>query len=213
MPVSRSAEFESASFYIRPAVLTDLPDVANVLASSFYPPLGWQRWLYPLFRFSIHEDLKQRLQGGHPHYRCLTAIAPDRLTRQPTVIGTVEVAYREPQLWAFNRSPWVYLSNLAVYQGYRRQGVARRLLQAAEQLTLDWGFGDLSLHVMADNKQARQLYQGMGYQLHRVEPSLLSLLNFQPSRLLLRKAVFPAQTSSSVLPYPDSKVSRPSPSS
>jgi ribosomal protein S18 acetylase RimI-like enzyme len=211
MPVSRSAEFESTPFYVRPAVLTDLQDVATVLASSFYPPLGWQRWLYPLFRFSIHEDLKQRLQGGHPHYRCLTAIAPDRVTRQPTVIGTVEVAYRQPHLLAFNRLPWVYISNLAVCPGYRRQGVARRLLQAAEQLTLDWGFGDLSLHVMADNNQARQLYQGMGYQLHRVEPTLFSLLNFQPSRLLLRKAVSPPQPSSSMLRLADPTTSKPFP--
>lgn len=210
MPVSRSAEFESVSFYVRPAVLTDLQDVATVLASSFYPPLGWQRWLYPLFRFSLHEDLKQRLQGGHPHYRCLTAIAPDRVTRQPTIIGTVEVAYRQPQLWAFNRLPWVYLSNLAVCPGYRRQGVARHLLQAAEQLTLDWGFGELSLHVMADNSQARQLYQGMGYQLHRIEPTLLSVFNCQPSRLLLRKAVSPPPRSPSVFQYADPTASGPS---
>ena len=191
MSVSRSAEFESGSVYVRPAVLADLPEVAEVLAKSFYPPLGWQRWFYPLFRFSIHEDLKQRLQGGHEHYRCLTAISPGRSTQQPTVVGTVEVAYRQPNLWTFNRSQWVYLSNLAVCQRYRRQGVARRLLQAAEHLSLDWGFQELSLHVMADNAQARQLYQTMGYQLHRVEPTLFSLLNFQPSRLLLKKAVVP----------------------
>ncbi len=191
MPVSLSPEFESGPFYVRPAVMTDLHEVAEVLAKSFYPPLGWQRWFYPLFRFSIYEDLKQRLQGGHEHYRCLTAIAPDRYTHQPTVIGTVEVAYRQPNLWAFNRSQRVYLSNLAVCQRYRRRGVARCLLQVAEELSLDWGFQELSLHVMADNTQARQLYQAMDYQLHRVEPTLFSLLNFQPSRLLLRKAVAP----------------------
>ena len=191
MPAFPSAEFESGSFNVRPAVLADLHEVAEVLAKSFYPPLGWQRWFYPLFRFSIYEDLKQRLQGGHEHYRCLTAIAPDRHTRQPTVVGTVEVAYRQPTLWTFNRSQWVYLSNLAVGQGYRRQGVARRLLQAAERLSLDWGFQELSLHVMANNNQARQLYQTMGYQIHRMEPTLFSLLNFQSSRLLLKKNVGP----------------------
>ena len=75
--------------------------------------------------------------------------------------------------------------------GYRRQGVARQLLKTAEQLSLDWGFRELYLHVMADNNRARLLYQNMGYQVHRIEPSLLSLLNLQPSRLLLKKLLTP----------------------
>ena len=169
----------------------DLQQVADVLASSFYPPLGWQRWLYPLFRFSIYEDLKQRIQGGHQHYQCLTAIAPDRQSRQQRVVGTVEISRRQPGLWSFNRSNQVYLSNLAVQEGCRRRGVARKLLAAAEQLSLDWGFRELYLHVMADNTQARLLYQNMGYQLYQVEPTLFSLLSLQPSRLLLKKTLFP----------------------
>lgn len=196
-PVSLSAEFESVSCYVRPAMMADLHEVADVLASSFYPPLGWQRWLYPLFRFSIHEDLKQRLQAGHQHYRCLTAIAPDRYTQQLRVVGTVEMAHQKPGLWSFQRSRQIYLSNLAVREGCRRQGVARRLLQAAEKLSLEWGFQELSLHVMTDNTRARQLYQTMGYQLHRVEPTLFSLLNLQPSRLLLKKPLSPRPPQSS----------------
>ena len=189
VPVSISVEFESISCHVRPARLTDLPQVTDVLATSFYPPLGWQRWFYPLFRLSIHEDLKQRLQANHTHYRCLTAIAPDH--QDCRVVGTVEIACRQPELWHFNRPRQVYLSNLAVQAGYRRQGVARQLLKAAEHLSLDWGFRELYLHVMADNNRARLLYQNMGYQVHRIEPSLFSLLNIQPSRLLLRKPLFP----------------------
>jgi len=187
-------------------MIADLHEVADVLASSFYPPLGWHRWLHPLFRFSIHEDLKQRLQAGHHHYRCLTAIAPDRHSHQLTVVGTVEMAHRQPGLWAFNRSHQIYLSNLAVREGCRRQGVARRLLQTAEKLSLDWGFQELSLHVMTDNTRARQLYQTMGYQLQRVEPTLFSLLNLQPSRLPLKKVLSPHPPQSSPPRYSDSQI-------
>ena len=189
VPVSISVEFESISCHVRPARLADLPQVTEVLAASFYPPLGWQRWLYPLFRLSIHEDLKQRLQANYKHYQCLTAIAPNHQDNR--VVGTVEIACRQPELWRFNRPRQVYLSNLAVQAGYRRQGVARQLLKTAEQLSLDWGFRELYLHVMADNNRARLLYQNMGYQVHRIEPSLLSLLNLQPSRLLLKKLLTP----------------------
>lgn len=177
--------------------MTDLHQVADVLASSFYPPLGWQRWLYPVFRFSIYEDLKQRLQGSQPHYQCLTAIAPDHKGCRNIVAGTVEISHRQPGLWAFTRPRQVYLSNLAVRASCRRQGVARKLLHAAEQLSLDWGFRELYLHVMADNARARLLYQSMGYQLYQVEPTLFSLLNLQPARLLLKK-VLPVSTTAAM---------------
>lgn len=190
-PVSLSVDFESISCRVRPAGMTDLQQVADVLASSFYPPLGWQRWLYPLFRFSIYEDLKQRLQGEHRHYQCLTAIAPVRNTHKTVVVGTVEISCRQPSLWMLNRPHQVYLSNLAVQEGCRRQGVARKLLEAAEQLSLEWGFRELYLHVMANNIRARLLYENMGYQLQQVEPTLFSLLNLQPSRLLLKKVLSP----------------------
>ena len=188
-PVSLSIDFESISCRVRPAGITDLQQVADVLASSFYPPLGWQRWFYPLLRFSIYEDLKQRIQGGHQHYQCLTAIASDPNSHKSVVVGTVEISCRQPNLWTLNRQRHVYLSNLAVQEGCRRQGVARKLLAAAEQLSLDWGFREMYLHVMADNTRARLLYKNMGYQLHQVEPTLFSLLSLQPSRLLLKKVL------------------------
>ncbi|HEY9887648.1 MAG TPA: GNAT family N-acetyltransferase [Candidatus Obscuribacterales bacterium] len=191
MSLSVDVDFESIACHVRPAGMTDLEQVADVLASSFYPPLGWQRWFHPLLRFSIYEDLKQRLHAEHKHYRCLTAIAPVTQNQQNFVVGTVEIAHRQPSLFALHRPHQVYLSNLAVREGCRRQGVARRLLQSAEQLSLEWGFRELYLHVMADNTQARRLYQTMGYQLHQVEPTLFSLVNLQPARLLLKKVLPP----------------------
>ncbi|MGD1858557.1 MAG: GNAT family N-acetyltransferase [Leptolyngbyaceae cyanobacterium] len=169
--------------------MADLSAIAEVLVGSFYPPLGWQRWLYPIFRFSIYEDLKQRARAGHEHYCCLAAIAPDRQSHQSAVVGTIELTQRPSNMWTFQRSHQLYLSNLAVKTSHRRQGVASRLLQAAESQALSWGFRELSLHVMTDNTRARQLYQKLGYQLQRVEPTLFSILNLQPARLRLYKAL------------------------
>lgn len=194
--MSPFVEFESVQYHVRPAMMADLNQVAEVLASSFYASNGWQRWLYPVLRFSIYEDLKQRIQGGQQHYRCLAAIAPDQGNQhQPVVVGTLEIAYRQPGLLNFHQPRAVYISNLAVREGCRRRGIARRLLQAAEALSLDWGFRELSLHVMTNNTHARMLYQTMGYQLHRVEPTIFSLLNLQPSKLLLRKVLSPPSQS------------------
>jgi GNAT superfamily N-acetyltransferase len=189
--VSSFVEIESVSCHIRPAGFLDLPQVTDVLASSFYSSLGWRRLLYPVLRFSIYEDLKTRLQATQRHYRCLAAIVPRQHPADDWVIGTVEISYRQPSLWAWHQSRQVYLSNLAVREGCRRRGVARLLLEASEQQALAWGFREMYLHVMADNMRARQLYQTMGYQLHQVETTLLSVLNMQPARLLLKKELSP----------------------
>lgn len=167
----------------------DLPQLADILTSSFYPPTYWRYWVYPLLRFSIYEDLKQRLQAAPAHYTCLAAIAPVAPTPQSGLVGTVEVSLRRYSLWSTHRPRHLYLSNLAVREAARRQGIARQLLLACEQTAQSWGFGELYLHVMEDNLRARQVYQQAGYHLYRTEVTLFSLLSGQPRRLLLRKVL------------------------
>ena len=173
--------------YIRSAKIRDLPQLADVLTESFYPSLRWRRCLYPVLRFSIYEDLKQRLQAAQKHYRCLAAIATKHTHFDDLVVGTVEMSCRRYSWHAFNQPQQIYLSNLAVRKEYRRRGVARQLLQSAEQKATDWGFQEIYLHVMADNNRARCLYEQMGYQVHRTEFTLFSLLNIKSQRLLLKK--------------------------
>jgi len=197
-PVSPTIDLKAAPCQIRPATVRDLKQLADVLASSFYPPLGWRRWVYPVFRFSIYEDLRQRLQGTQRHYQCLAAIAPTATQSADVVVGTVEISYRQQSLWAFNRPKQIYLSNLAVRENCRRRGVARQLLLASEQQAREWGFRELYLHVMADNTRARQLYERMGYHLHCVETTLFSIFNAQPPRLLLKKVISPRSPRSSL---------------
>lgn len=194
LPVSLTSS--SPSGYVRPAKIRDLQQLTDVLASSFYPPEGWKHWLYPVFHFGIYEDLKQRLHSRPRHYQCWVAVAPSPSHRSDAVAGTLEMACRRYNLWAFNQPPQIYLSNLAVRQQYRRQGLACLLLQAAERQALDWGFRELYLHVMVDNYQARRLYHKMGYRVQQIETTVLSLFNLQPQRLLLRKVLSPTAQSS-----------------
>ncbi len=186
--VSSPMSFCSDSYQIRSAEVGDLSQLADVLTSSFYPPLGWQRWFYPVIRLGIYEDLKQRLQTPQRHYRCWAAIAT-HATQRDQVVGTVEMSCRRYALWMLHQPRQIYLSNLAVQVEYRRQGVARRLLEASERQALAWGFREVYLHVMADNAQARRLYQRMGYQVQQIENNLFAFLNPQPPRLLLKKVL------------------------
>lgn len=206
---SAIASPKAARVAVRTARCQDLNALAEVLTHSFHPPIGLMAWAYPLLKLGIHEDLRCRLQEGSPHYLCLAAVVSqypihaktnenaaasperDRSVKSAAtdcweeVAGTVEIAVRSSGI--IGATQYAYISNLAVSQRYRRQGIARKLILSCEPAARDWGFREIYLHVLEDNERARQLYSSSGYRLYRVEPSLGSLLFNRPRRLLLHK--------------------------
>jgi ribosomal protein S18 acetylase RimI-like enzyme len=178
---------------VRSARLDDLPQLTEILTSSFYDRSGWLGWLYPLFKLGISEDLRQRLRSQNAHYVCLAAI---RQILPPTmaartycdcVVGTVELSQRYALPWQPIKPHHLYISNLAVHAEFRRQGVALLLLETCERVALDWGFEDLYLHVMEDNLQARQLYRKAGFEQVQSKQVDLAWLRLSPRRLLMHK--------------------------
>src|SRR5215218_10644511 len=67
-----------------------------------------------------------------------------------------------------------YVERLVVAPSYRRQGMARRLLCAAEDLARDRGKQAIALHVTADNLQALRLYESEGFREISRQKSLIS---------------------------------------
>ncbi|HAG81476.1 MAG TPA: GNAT family N-acetyltransferase [Cyanobacteria bacterium UBA12227] len=183
----------ACSFTIRTAQDRDLTILAEILTDSFHPPTGLLRWAYPILRLGIYEDLRNRLRSTLPHYTCLVAVvaASTLSDESEQLVGTVEIALRTSPYWQPHCHQYPYISNLAVRQSCRRQGVAQQLLLACERKSLEWGFQDLYLHVLENNHQARQLYLKTGYQLHQVEPSYTAWLLRHPKRLFLRKHLNP----------------------
>ena len=57
-----------------------------------------------------------------------------------------------------------YVERLVVSPAFRRQGMARRLLSAAEDLARDSGKETIGLHVSANNLPALRLYEKEGYE-------------------------------------------------
>lgn len=176
---------------IRPARIHDVDQLTDVLTASFYADSGWLQWVYPFMRLSIQEDLKQRLRSQSPRYVCLAAVptSAEGSGRTPAIAGTAEAALRQPWPWQGDRH--VYISNLAVEQGFRRQGVATALLQSCEHIAQRWQVDELRLHVMADNLAAQALYRKAGFQTVQAEDSPASWLGLQARRLLLRKHLPP----------------------
>jgi ribosomal protein S18 acetylase RimI-like enzyme len=178
---------------IRPVRENEIHQVADIITRSFHFDRGWMAWFTPLFRLGIAEDLRNRL---HPrltvssHQKpqqqvCSIALYLDQ--DQSHVAGTVEVGIRTVARYRQKQHQYVYLSNLAVSQEFRRRGIAQALISNCERLTIDWGYTELHLHVMGENARGRQLYQKLGYEVVSSDAVWSIMPWHRPERLFLRK--------------------------
>lgn len=196
---------------IKTAQIRDLHELSDILTLSFHRPEGLMKWVIPILRLGIYEDLRQRLVNQTAHYTCLVAVLPEQHSKNISSdsgenqseplqsntlqsntigepVGTVEVSVRQRSLWQAE-SKYVYLSNLAVREDCRRQGIAHQLLLGCEQVARRWGFQDIYLHVMDNNTQANGLYQKLSYQVEHVEGDLFAMLLNKPRQVLLHKRI------------------------
>jgi ribosomal protein S18 acetylase RimI-like enzyme len=202
---------------IRIAQPHDLGELVDVLARSFPVRSPLLRWLAPVLRMGMVEDIRQRLRAPlTANYAFFVATVPlgslpsssTRASRsqgvrstghrgpQPhsqkrppreAVVGTVEVALRSTYPMPLSNPSFPYLSNLAVHPDYRRLGIAGKLLCASEEMAASRGFPEVYLHVLDDNTAARRLYGQLGYQVQDTTPLWYCWLFRRPRRLLLRK--------------------------
>jgi len=199
-PLALNVASPSPSFTIRHASSRDVGHVSDILTESFYrhtdhPVNFLQRYftnlVYPLLRYGIMLDLSSRFGDKATCYACLVATHP---VNKFQAIASLEICMRYVPVKNY-REFWLgremkqypYVFNLAVHPQWRRQGVAKQLLLAAEQTVKQWGFSRLYIHVLEDNQPARSLYNRIGYRLHSQEGAVKYWLMGQPRRFLLHK--------------------------
>jgi ribosomal protein S18 acetylase RimI-like enzyme len=68
-----------------------------------------------------------------------------------------------------NPADYAYISDLLVRAGYRRRGVARRLMDAAEQYARGCGAGVLRVQALARNAAATSFYGRYGFSEFQIE--------------------------------------------
>ena len=190
-----TANQDQFNIMVRVAQRKDVSELANTLVTCFYdfPPI--LNWINPLLKLTISEDLRYRLQNSPWLYCCLVA------TKNSEIAGAVEISLQKPW-WSNSGVPWwmfhpqgpssatvqiPYISNLAVKNSYRRQGIATQLLTQCEQISRNWGYQEIRLHVLADNHSAQKLYLAMGYKFIPEATSWNCWLPPYSSRLLMKK--------------------------
>jgi ribosomal protein S18 acetylase RimI-like enzyme len=68
-----------------------------------------------------------------------------------------------------NPSEYAFVSDLVVRTTYRRRGIGRQLLSAAEGYARARGARTLRIGVLARNTSARRLYESAGFEAYEVE--------------------------------------------
>ncbi len=94
--------------------------------------------------------------------------------QQPTSGQAIFVAAREDRVLGFlfvvartdyfTHEQYAYVEDLALAVEGEGQGLARRLMDAAEAWAVDRGFRRIGLSVWSQNVRARGLYERLGYQ-------------------------------------------------
>jgi len=187
-PVNReTATLTIGKLQIRVATPDDLISIAQIVAESFHSQEGLWSWALPLFRIGIYEDLRHRINSPTPHHICLVAV--DTATENQKIMGTIEMSVRGNYPWIGVNPGFPYISNLAVDPGCRRLGVGSSLLIRCEQISQEWGFQDLYLHVLEHNHHARQLYFKLAYRVHKVESPWDALFLNRSREILLHKRI------------------------
>jgi GNAT superfamily N-acetyltransferase len=140
------------SVRIRPADLTDARDadsIAMLLNSYAIEPVGGGK---PLSR-----DVQARLVPALrdiPRALVLLALADD---------AAIGIAVCFVGFSTFRARPLLNIHDLAVLPDHRRKGVARALLQAAEDYARRQGCCRVTLEVLESNSGARELYRRFGF--------------------------------------------------
>lgn len=127
------------SIKIRPASLDDLQGLLELEA------------LFPGDRLSKRSFRYLLLKGNADIHVCDSG---------GTMAGNAVVLYRR-------NSGQARIYSLVAHPSRRRQGIAKALLERAEQAALARGCSAIALEVRADNMEAQHLYRSLGFILKR----------------------------------------------
>jgi ribosomal protein S18 acetylase RimI-like enzyme len=118
--------------------------------------------------------------GGHGLSDFTRAHLIEALASRPSAHVILAFAQQEPAglliglegFSTFACRPLLNIHDLVVADRYRRQGVARRLLERAEVIARRLGCCKLTLEVLEGNRAAQAAYERAGFQPYQLDPAM-----------------------------------------
>ncbi|MCO5613541.1 hypothetical protein L7F22_067818 [Adiantum nelumboides] len=183
---------------IRAVRIEQIKDLENLLTDS-YSELMWGPLTYrPVLAWILSSYLRER-QAQLPNSATLVGLykpseetmVHEELAPKWWLAGAVEVSFNASGKPDGMQAPLPpedapFLSNMAVLKRFRRRGIGRELLKAAEQLALQMGSTEMYLHCRMVDEAPLNMYRSSGYSVLETD-SILSLLLFQRRRHLMYK--------------------------
>ena len=154
--------------------LAGLAEQLWTITGAYQSPTGkeYPGWEYALNRQRLEARLKTTAkEQSQPQGAQTMAVAKAVDTASGRIVGAVELILLSYPASPSPKKP--YLFNLCVDQGYRGRGIGRSLVTWCEELSRDWGYGEMFLHVEDD--AVRQIYSKYGYSATYQKPSFIEL--------------------------------------
>lgn len=98
------------------------------------------------------------------------------------LIGQLFVQLTSGRTELADGSTRAYIYGFRIKPDYRRQGLGRRMLHAAEKDLCERHFQRVTLNVGQDNPQARRLYEQLGYRVVGTDPGKWHYIDHQGNR-------------------------------
>lgn len=133
----------------------------RVEALAALPAPGWLRLRQALW--------PEASEAGHLAEMACCVAAPARhaqfvvLTAEDVAVGLAEVSLRSDYVNGTHSSPVAFLEGLYVDPEWRRQGAARRLLQAVRGWALAHGCSELASDTDVSNTLGQAVHAGLGF--------------------------------------------------
>lgn len=160
---------ERERYGVRVAELCELYTVADIRCESFYGAPRDANY-FAVRRREIFVAIRDRIAQGN---RCLVVV--DGKSGEQG--GSVVVASCDVAFYAAiggvrmelgkdrGREGSIYVSSMAVREGWRGRGLAQRLLGYVDRMVREFGVGQAFLHVEWDNRAAVHVYCKCGFQV------------------------------------------------
>ncbi|KAG7348823.1 acyl-CoA N-acyltransferase [Nitzschia inconspicua] len=182
------------TFTIRQCEYSELSQVADIMMDSFYTESGIWKRLYQLAELNRLQQNFAYPDTVDQHQMLVVELAQDddddKDNNTPIIVGFCDIDARPLPVDFATQLPRPYLSDLCISPNYRRQGLAKALVQEAERFcihTLDSKV--LWIRVQEANPVAMAMYQQLGYTVTSKDVDAASKKAFENKEIIftLRK--------------------------